>query len=119
MEVGCPLPDAKFVFGVFTHHFRCPGRTPHELDINFANAREVAQRSLHFLNNDWSQRAAERCQRHGHENITRIRNIRIIYKPKIDDVDADLRVINLLETLTNIIASEFSGHGFVLHLSWW
>src|SRR5687768_1073174 len=105
-----PLPDAEFVFGVLAHHLWRPWRAPDELDIDLADTGKIAKRALHFLNDYWTQRATKRRQRHGDKDIAGVRYICVIDQTKIHDIDADLGVVNLLQSLADFVAGEFNRH---------
>ena len=71
-------------------------------------SRQIAHGVGHLLDDDRSQGAAERGEGHGDQDVAAVGDVDVVDEPEIDDIDADLRIEDVLQIIACLFGGKFS-----------
>src|SRR5262249_5364104 len=105
------LPDAELGLGFLRgHDARVPTRRPDQVDVDVVYRwKAVGKYGVGLGFDDWTKRAGRRGQRHVDEDVRGIViDLDAVDQAKVDDADADLGVVDRLQSLTHLLLARKS-----------
>src|SRR3954447_3792203 len=105
---GSPFPladleDAQRRLGFVRHHLGAPRRTEHELRPYLAETVDRREERADLVLDQRADRTAHRRQAVSDVDVAVVLHIDLVHEAEIDDVDAELRVVDLHQRLADVL----------------
>src|SRR3954467_3409583 len=107
--------DAQRRLGLVRHHLGTPGGPEHELRPHLTEAVDRREERAHLVLDQRAARATHRRQAVLYVDVAVFLQVDLVDEPKVDDVDPELRVVDLHQRLPDAVL----GHGLGTRLCWW
>src|SRR6478672_7845147 len=109
------LEDAQCRLGFVRHHLGAPRRTEHEFGTDLAEPLDRREERADLVLDQRPDRAAHRGEAVADVDVAVVLNVDLVDETEVDDVEPELRVIDLRERLPDL----FFGHACFARLRWY